>query len=198
MNIVALCVAAVVGSAVFPPRRYRFWWKWSRPIFWLSLISILVINGLFGILGVLVAEAAKWHPWHETSFNDIAFAMLGLALVRIHLPGVDIERRDSSIDALNIILRWIVGLLDEVAEGRIRASLSLLENEQMRELVSYILTREVIPDGSMDSQDRAIEVRRMAEADSRLLRQDSAAWAEMLAWSVLQSRTRLLVLTTLR
>jgi len=198
MTIVAFIVASVVGSAAFPFRRYRFWWKWSRPAFALSFVAILAINGAFGVLGVLVAHATNWRPWHETAFNDVAFAMLGLALVRVRLPGVDLEKRDSSVDALNTILRWIVGLLDEVAESKIRTTLALLEDIEMRELVGYILTREVIPDERMDSQDRALETSRMARADTQLQTGDRTAWAEMLAWSVLQSRKRLLVLSRLR
>jgi hypothetical protein len=198
MIIVALFVAAVIGAAVFPYRRYRFWWKWSHPIFGLSLFVILVINGVFGIIGVGIAEGAGWHPWHEAWRNGVSFAMLGLAVVRVRLPGVDVDPPESSVHALKSVMRWTFGLLDEVAESTIRTALAELEDQELRQLVAYILTREVIPDTSLDSQDRAIETDKMAKADGRLLEGDRAAWAEMLAWCVLQTRQRLLVIDRLR
>jgi hypothetical protein len=198
MIIVALVVGAVVGSAVFPYRRYRFWWKWSHSIFGLSLVVIFAINAAFGIIGVGIAEGAGWHPWHEDWRNGVSFAMLGLAIVRVRLPGVDVDPPESSVHALKMIMRWTFGLLDEVAETTIRTTLAQLEDQELRELVAYILTREVIPDRSLDSQDRAIETDKMAKADRRLREGDRAAWAEMLAWCVLQTRQRLLVIDRLR
>jgi hypothetical protein len=196
--IVALFVAAVVGSAVFPYRRYRFWWKWSHSIFGLALFVIFVINGVFGLIGVGIAEGAAWHPWHEGWRNGVSFAMLGLAIVRVRLPGVDVDAPQSSVHALRTIMRFTFGLLDDVAEDTIRTTLATLEHQEIRELVAYILTREVIPDRSLDSQDRAIETDKMAKADGRLRKGDRAAWAEMLAWCVLQTRQRLLVIDRLR
>jgi hypothetical protein len=198
MVVVAFLTAALVGSAVFPYRRYRFWWKWSRPVFGLSLLAIFAINGVIGTLGVGIAHGIGWDPWQEPVRNGISFAMLGLAVVRVGLPGVDIDRQESSRQALSTIMRWIVSLLDDFADNRIRESLSRLGDGEIRELVSYILTKEVIPDKSLDSQDRAVAVDKMAKADNRLTGGDDTAWAEMLAWCVLQTRLRLLVIDRLR
>lgn len=198
MTGVAFLVAAVVGSAIFSYRRYRFWWKWSRPVFGLSLVLILLINGIFGLVGVGVAHGISWHPWHKPWLNGVSYAMLGLALVRVRLPGIDVDKNESSAHALKTIMKWTFAMLDNVADDKIRATLATLDDEEMRELVAYILTSEVIPDEDEDSQDRAAEVTRMEGANRQLLAGDRSAWAQMLAWCVLQTRQRLLVIDRLR
>lgn len=196
--IVAVIAAAVVGSLLFPYRRYRFWWKWSRRIFLIALVLIVVVNALVGLVGVVVAHTVNWTPWEEEWRNGISFAMLGLALVRVRLPGLDIDKPESSIYALNVVMKWIVEWLDGVADETILKTLATLTDRELRELVSYVLTKEVIPDQSVDSQDRAEDVRKMAEAARRLQAGNRDAWAEMLAWSVLQTRRRLLRIDRLR
>jgi len=162
------------------------------------LVVILAINGAFGIIGIGIAHAFSWHPWQQSWANGVSFALLGLAVVRVRLPGVDVDEPESSVHALNIIMRWTIALLDDVADNQIRKSLATLRDSEMRELVAYLLAAEVIPDEHLDSQDRAAEVDKMSRADTRLLGGDSAAWAEMLGWSVLQTRQRLLVIDRVR
>lgn len=195
--IVSATTGAVVGSLVFPYRRYRFWRKWSRRIFVFALVVIVVINALFGLLGLVVAHGISWKPWHEAWRNGISFGLLGLALVRIRLPGTDIDTPEGSIHALKATMHWTVGWLDDFADDTIRRTLAHLDDHELRELVSYILNRYVIPDPKLDSQDRASETLKMAKADDRLVAGDRNAWPEMLAWCVLQTRRRLLVIDRL-
>jgi hypothetical protein len=196
--IVAAAAGAVLGAAAFPYRRYRFWWKWSRPIFGLALVALLAINAGFAILGIEIAHGMSWEPWDEAWRNGLSYAVLGLAIVRVRLPGIDIEGPPSSTHALEVIMRWVVGWLDDFAAETIRRTLARLPHEQLRELTAYVLNAEVIPDNSLDSQDRAAETTKMAQADASMQQGDGAAWAQMLAWCVLQTRRRLLVIDRLR
>lgn len=196
--IVAAIAGAVIGSLLFSYRRYRFWWKWSRIVFMFAILAILAVNAGFGLVGVLLAHAVKWKPWEQDWRNGLSFAVFGLALVRIRLPGLDIDRPESSIEALNVIMRWIAEMLDLVADRKIETTLANLSDQELRALVAYILARYVINDQSIDSQDRAAEVRKMKSASERLAAGNVEAWSEMLAWAVLQTRRRLLVNDRLR